>query len=92
MTFIVFVRRSAHLSFQPSLLSRVTTVLPFVPFTTEERMAIASEALFALAEDARTIPAATVEKLVKDSLQSYVPAEGARSLYRAVSTLLLDTL
>lgn len=55
-------------------------------------MAIASEALFTQAPDARTIPAATVEKLVKDSLQSYVPAEGARSLYRAVSTLLLDTL
>jgi hypothetical protein len=68
-------------------------VLPFVPFTTEEKMAIASEALFALADDAaRTLPAATVEKLVKDSLQSYVPTEGARSLYRAVSTQLLDTL
>lgn len=70
----------------------MTTVLPFVPFTAEEKMAIASEALFSLAPDARTIPAATIEKLVKDSLQSYVPAEGARSLYRAVSTLLLDTL
>lgn len=56
-------------------------------------MAIASEALFALAEDAaQALPSATVEKLVKDSLESYVPAEGARSLYRAVSTLLLDTL
>lgn len=77
----------------PSLLSRVTTVLPFVPFTTDEKMAIAAEALFSLSEDAaRSLPAATVEKLVKDSLQSYVPAEGARSLYRAVSTQLLDTL
>ncbi|GJE96411.1 hypothetical protein PsYK624_126080 [Phanerochaete sordida] len=77
----------------PSLLSRVTTVLPFVPFTTDEKMAIAAEALFTLSEDAaRSLPAATVEKLVKDSLQSYVPAEGARSLYRAVSTQLLDTL
>ncbi|EKM55024.1 uncharacterized protein PHACADRAFT_96058 [Phanerochaete carnosa HHB-10118-sp] len=77
----------------PSLLSRVTTVLPFVPFTTDEKIAIAAEALFSLSEDAaESLPAATVEKLVKDSLQSYVPAEGARSLYRAVSTQLLDTL
>lgn len=71
----------------------MTTVLPFVPFTVEEQMAIASEALFSLSEDATsTLPGATVEKLVKDSLHSYVPAEGARSLYRAVSTQLLDTL
>lgn len=71
----------------------MTTVLPFVPFTTDEKIAIAAEALFSLSENAaESLPAATVEKLVKDSLQSYVPAEGARSLYRAVSTQLLDTL
>lgn len=56
-------------------------------------MAIAAEALHALAEDAAsTLPAATVEKIVRDSLQGYVPAEGARSLYRAVSTQLLETM
>ncbi|KAI0705922.1 P-loop containing nucleoside triphosphate hydrolase protein [Cytidiella melzeri] len=77
----------------PSVLSRVTTVLPFVPFTADEKLAIATEALFTVAEDAATrLPAATVEKLVRDSLQAYVPAEGARSLYRAVSTQLLETL
>ncbi|KAI0340034.1 P-loop containing nucleoside triphosphate hydrolase protein [Trametopsis cervina] len=77
----------------PSVLSRVTTVLPFVSFTTDEKLAIAAEALFALAEDAAsTLPAATVEKLVRDSLRAYMPAEGARSLYRAVSTQLLETL
>ncbi|TCD68469.1 hypothetical protein EIP91_010755 [Steccherinum ochraceum] len=79
----------------PSLLSRVTTVLPFVPFSVEEKMAIAAEALHSLtagSEEGTDLPAATVEKLVKDSLQGYVPAEGARSLYRAVSTLLLDTI
>jgi len=77
----------------PSLLSRVTTVLPFLPFTTDEKLAIAAEALFSLAEDAAShLPTATVEKLVNDSLRSYVPAEGARSLYRAVSAQLLETL
>ncbi|CCM01564.1 uncharacterized protein FIBRA_03624 [Fibroporia radiculosa] len=76
-----------------SLLSRVTTVLPFVPFTPEEKMAISAEALYALAgEGAGTLPPATVDMLVRKSLGLYHPAEGARSLYRAVSTLLLDTI
>lgn len=56
-------------------------------------MAIAAEALQTLTnDDNSTLPSATVEKLVQDSLRSYVPAEGARSLYRAVSNLLLDTI
>lgn len=64
-----------------------------MPFTVEEQMAIATEALFSLAEDAvQSLPAATIEKVVQNALRSYVPAEGARSLYRAVSTELLDTL
>ena len=68
-------------------------MLPFVPFTTDEKLAIAAEALSALAQDtASQLPGATVEKIVRDSLQSYVPEEGARSLYRAVSTQLLDTM
>jgi hypothetical protein len=71
----------------------VTTVLPFVPFTADEKLAIATEALFSLVDEAAMkLPAATVEKLVHDSLRSYVPAEGARSLYRAVSNQLLETL
>lgn len=56
-------------------------------------MAIAAEALYALpGDDARSLPSATVEKLVQNSLREYVSAEGARSLYRAVSTQLLDTI
>ncbi|PCH37687.1 nucleoside triphosphate hydrolase protein [Wolfiporia cocos MD-104 SS10] len=77
-----------------SLLSRVTTVLPFVPFSADEKMAIAAEALYSLLPEdtAHTIPPATVDMVVRNSLSAYQPAEGARSLYRAVSTLLLDTL
>ena len=64
-----------------------------MPFTFDEKLAIATEALYALADDAVSqLPAATVEKIVRDSLQSYVPEEGARSLYRAVSTQLLETI
>lgn len=71
----------------------MTAVLPFVPFTNEEKMAIATEALFSLAEDAeQSLPPATVEKLVQNALRNYLPVEGARSLYRAVSTELLDAL
>ncbi|KAI0695854.1 P-loop containing nucleoside triphosphate hydrolase protein [Cerioporus squamosus] len=77
----------------PSLLSRVTAVLPFVSFTTEEKLAIAAEALHALSGEAvSTMPPATRDMIVRTSLNSYIPSEGARSLYRAVSTLLLDTL
>ncbi|OBZ69316.1 hypothetical protein A0H81_10962 [Grifola frondosa] len=76
-----------------SLLSRVTTVLPFVPFTVDEQMAIAAEAFSSLAgEFAKDMPPATIEMIVRTSLSSYIPAEGARSLYRAVSTQLLDTV
>lgn len=75
------------------MLSRVTVVLPFVAFTAEEKLAIAAEALYALAEEgAATMPPATREKIVRTSLNSYIPSEGARSLYRAVSSQLLDTI
>ncbi|KAH9848862.1 P-loop containing nucleoside triphosphate hydrolase protein [Lenzites betulinus] len=76
-----------------SLLSRVTVVLPFVAFTAEEKLAIAAEAFYALAgEAASTMPPATRDLIVRTSLNSYIPPEGARSLYRAVSTQLLDTI
>ena len=56
-------------------------------------MAIAAEALHALAGDtAADMPPATRDQIVRTSLNSYIPSEGARSLYRAVSTLLLDTI
>ena len=78
---------------QPSLLSRVTAVLPFVAFTTDEKMALAAEALHALVGEAVTdMPPATRDLIVRTSLNSYIQSEGARSLYRAVSTLLLDTI
>ncbi|EJF66311.1 P-loop containing nucleoside triphosphate hydrolase protein, partial [Dichomitus squalens LYAD-421 SS1] len=77
----------------PSLLSRVTAVLPFVAFTTDEKMALAAEALHSLVGETVTdMPPATRDLIVRTSLNSYIPSEGARSLYRAVSTLLLDTI
>ncbi|KZT26598.1 P-loop containing nucleoside triphosphate hydrolase protein [Neolentinus lepideus HHB14362 ss-1] len=74
-----------------SLVSRVTTVLPFVPFTEDEKMAIAAEALFTLGKDiVQTLVPETVEGLIRRALDDYLPDEGARCLYRSVSNLLLD--
>lgn len=71
----------------------MTTVLPFIPFTTEEQMALATQALFALGKEmARSMSPKAVENLVSKSLEGYLPPEGARSLYRAVSTQLLEAL
>ncbi|TFK54692.1 P-loop containing nucleoside triphosphate hydrolase protein [Heliocybe sulcata] len=75
----------------PSLISRVTTVLPFVPFTEDEKMAIAAEALFTLGKDIiQSLTPETVEGLIRRALEDYLSDEGARCLYRSVSTLLLD--
>lgn len=71
--------------FQASLLSRVTTVLPFIPFTIEEKLAIAAEALHSLASGETELPPATIDMIVQNSLSTYIAAEGARSIYRAVN-------
>ncbi|KAG2150745.1 P-loop containing nucleoside triphosphate hydrolase protein [Suillus bovinus] len=76
-----------------SLLSRVTTVLPFIPFTLEEKMAIAAEAVYSLTCNvANTLSPQDVEAIVMKALPSYVPSEGARSLHRAVSNQLVDMI
>jgi ATP-dependent Clp protease ATP-binding subunit ClpA len=78
---------------QASLLSRVTTVLPFVPFTTEEKMAIAAEAVYSLAGNAtKNLSPQDVEAIVMKVVPSYFPSEGARSLHRAVSNQLVDLI
>ena len=82
-----------YLSKQGGLIGRCTAVLPFVPFTEEEKIVIATEALLmhqADAELAQGLSAATLENAARKSLARYIPAEGARSLHRAVSAMLLD--
>ncbi|KAF8624122.1 hypothetical protein AX15_006031 [Amanita polypyramis BW_CC] len=76
-----------------SVLSRVTTVLPFVPFTREERKVICSEALYTLAGDAvRDLSPQAVEKMIDGALASYCSEEGARSLHRAISSELVNNI
>lgn len=68
-------------------------MLPFVPFTLEERKAICSEALYSLGgEDVRSLSVQTVESVIRGALASYCPAEGARSLHRAISNQLMDII
>ncbi|KIK71124.1 hypothetical protein GYMLUDRAFT_147922 [Collybiopsis luxurians FD-317 M1] len=77
-----------------SVLSRVSAILPFVPFTTEEKRAIASEFLQESAVDqlVQGLSKEQREKVVEDSLKDFVDSEGARSLSRAVSNLLIDSM
>ena len=71
----------------------MTTVLPFVPFTDEEKLAVASQALFLQGgEHTRSMSPEIINKLVVDAVAAYIPSEGARSLYRAVSNSLLDAI
>ncbi|KAI5122213.1 hypothetical protein M0805_002702 [Coniferiporia weirii] len=74
-----------------SLMSRVTAVLPFVPFTDEEKLAIASEAVLALGgEMASELSPTEFENLAAQCVAEYVSTDGARSLYRSVSTHLME--
>lgn len=71
----------------------MTTVLPFVSFTDEEKFAIASQALFLQGGDhVRSMSPEKIGKLVADAVTAYIPSEGGRSLYRSVSNLLLDAI
>ncbi|PPQ84066.1 hypothetical protein CVT25_003669 [Psilocybe cyanescens] len=76
-----------------SVLSRITTVLPFVPFSVEEKRAICSEAFYTLGgEFARSLPQERVEGIIANALTSYIADEGARSLSRAISNQLVDII
>jgi len=78
---------------QASVLSRVSTVLPFVPFTLQEKKAICSEALYSQGGDScHSLDKAAVESLIDSAIVDYYPTEGARSLHRAISNQLLDIL
>lgn len=56
-------------------------------------MAIASEALNTLAGDLlKTISDDSLNMIIREGVGRYIPSEGARSLYRAVSEMLLDAI
>lgn len=85
--------RWISLPMQASILSRTTTVLPFVPFTLDEKRAICSEALYNLGgDDSRSLSSEMIEKIVDTALADYCEVEGARSLYRAISNQVADII
>ena len=66
-------------------------MLPFVPFLEAELMAIATEVFYSLGgELAQSVSSDVVERISRRAIESYIPEEGARSLYRAISYLLTD--
>ena len=66
-------------------------MLPFVPFTEAELLAIATEVFYSLGgECALSAPSTVVERISRRAIESYIPEEGARSLHRAISYLLTD--
>lgn len=68
-------------------------MLPFVPFTLEEKRAICSETLYTLGgELVRSLPHEEVQKVIDTALGQYCADEGARSLHRAVSNQLVDII
>lgn len=75
------------------MLSRVSTVLPFVPFTLPEKKAICTEALYSLGSSAcHSLSKASIESIIDSAISDYYPVEGARSLHRAISSQLLDLI
>lgn len=76
-----------------SLVSRITAMLPFVPFTDDEKRALAAESLYSImGEGAGTLEPSVVNSIVNGALADYSILEGARSLYRSVSYQLVDAI
>lgn len=62
-----------------SLVSRITTILPFLAFTEMEKTAIAYQHL-----PTNTLPKEEVDALLTKVVGDYIPSEGVRSIQRAV--------
>ncbi|KAG8835288.1 hypothetical protein FRC17_004332 [Serendipita sp. 399] len=81
-----------------SLIARVSTIVAFLPFTVEERIAIASKSLSALQRKMALSRPATSNKLTgldwsgvaEKAAMDYLEAEGARSIRRTIIRLADD--
>ncbi|KAG8911700.1 hypothetical protein FRC00_005980, partial [Tulasnella sp. 408] len=74
------IRRKLIESLGASLVSRITTVLPFLAFTHAEKLALAYQSL---PSDA-SLPKEELDTLLDAILDDYIPSEGVRSIQRAV--------
>ncbi|KAL1691334.1 hypothetical protein GGG16DRAFT_91446 [Schizophyllum commune] len=76
-----------------SLVSRISALLPFVPFTDDEKRALAAESLYTImGEGAGALEPSVVNSIINGALGDYSILEGARSLYRSVSYQLVDAI
>ncbi|KAG7092001.1 hypothetical protein E1B28_008388 [Marasmius oreades] len=87
-----------------SILSRVSAILPFVPFTEHERRVIAAEFVIQSVNESELVKELVFsqndkemerrwrEKIIQGAMDDFILSEGARSLYRAVSSHLVDSL
>ncbi len=77
------------------MVARVSTIIPFLPFSWEERLAISSKCLTALQRnvalsDPRALakfPAESWKGVVESAAGDYLEAEGARSIRRSILRL-----
>ena len=54
-------------------------------------MAIATEVFYTLGGESASLTSSdNIERVSRQAIESYIPEEGARSLHRAVSSLLVD--
>ncbi|KAF8753950.1 hypothetical protein RHS01_06579 [Rhizoctonia solani] len=70
-----------------SMISRVSSVLPFLPFTEDEVYALASESLSAMRAEQKgdqSYDSVDWDELLQQAVGEYIPGEGARSVHRAV--------
>jgi len=76
------------------LLSRITAILPFLPFTEKEKIAIGTEAALAFQHlfGDNALTAAELEAIVMRAVHdvNFVEGEGARSLYRVVEAHMMQ--
>ncbi|KIJ44307.1 hypothetical protein M422DRAFT_168513 [Sphaerobolus stellatus SS14] len=87
MQLATAIRRSISEILGASLLSRITVILPFLPFTETEKIAIGTEAALSYQQFMDTqLTAADLEGIVTAAVRdvNFVEEEGARSLYRVV--------
>ncbi|KAG8988392.1 hypothetical protein FRB90_002768 [Tulasnella sp. 427] len=74
------IRRKLIESLGASLVSRITTVLPFLAFTHPEKLALAYHCL----PSDSSLSKEELDTLLEDILADYIPNEGVRSIQRAV--------
>lgn len=87
------IRRSISEVLGAPLVSRITAILPFLPFTLREKKAIGTEAILSYQDlIPKSLSPEEIDRIVDRSVNdtNLVEEEGARSLYRVVEAHMLN--